>query len=482
MKNLTQAEAQQIIGRAQRDPTWWIKTVLGVDLWQRQKEIAQSVADNVRTAVRSDSGSGKSYVASCVALWFLYNHYPSTVITTAPTFRQVESILWREISSRFGGAKVPLSGRLNSTNLNIEDNWFAIGLSTDQPERFQGFHNKYTLVIGDEASGLSEEVYAAIENPLSSGNAKLLLIGNPTQSIGTFRSAFTSEIYRQFHISAFDTPNFTQFGITLEDIKAKTWQAKVTGPLPYPTLITPNWVAERFQEWGEGSFLFQVYVMGNFPEAGVNNLMKLSDIEKCTNQGLKAEGISRAALDISRYGDDETVFMLAQGNKVTLLEAWGHQDTVYTAGRTARLMRTHTPTITTVDSIGVGGGVADILKAEGLPVNELNVGAPALDTEQFYNRRAELYWLLSKKVENGEVDIPDSTKLKAQLADVRYKYNIKGQLVIESKEEMRARGSKSPDYADTLMMLMGVLANRVVTSRPVSNVTRRTAAVSNSGR
>ncbi len=465
---LTHEEKVRAYQRSQVDSPWWIRTCLGVRLWDIQAAIAQSVADNPRTTVRSCSGSGKSFDAACIALWFLECHYPSTVITTAPTFRQVESILWREIAGRFTNAVVPLPGKFTAVGLDIEDKWFAIGLSTDEPERFQGFHNKYVLVIGDEASGLGEEVYTAIENPLSAGYSRLLLIGNPTQSVGSFRNSFTSEIYRSFHISAFDTPNFTAFGITLEDIVQDTWRDKIAGrPLPYPSLVTPQWVSERFKEWGKGSLLFQVYVLGNFPEAGVDNLFSLSAIEGCVNKGINPQGEIVAALDVARYGDDESVFCAVQGRKILALESWSHQDTVFTAGRAARYIREWRPAIMRVDSVGVGGGVADILRAEGHGIEDCNVGVPALDTEQFANKRAEWYWLLSRQMVEGKWDIPNNPKLKSQLADVRYKYNLKGQLIIESKEDARKRGSKSPDHADALMMCFTPETVKVLKAQPV---------------
>jgi phage terminase large subunit len=448
-----------LVKRSQESPEWWIKNVLGVTLWDLQTQIARSVARNTRTTVRSCSSSGKSFDAACIALWFLYNWYPSTVITTAPTFRQVEDILWREISNRYAGSKVPLGGNLTRTSLNIEEKWFAVGLSTDEPERFQGFHNENVLVIGDEASGLNEFVYSAFENPLSSGNSHLLLIGNPTQQTGSFRDSFTSESYKQFHISVFDTPNFTHFGITPDDIKTGVWKDKLAGKvMTYPSLVTPQWVADRFTEWGEGSYNYQVYVMGNFPEAGINNLFRLSEVEGAVNRKVEDKGNLIAALDVSRYGDDESCYLLRQGNKVLKIETWGHQDTNYTAGRTIRNLREDKPATIRVDEIGVGGGVADTLKGAGFNVEMVNVGKPAIDTEKFINIRAEQYWLLSRRFADGTISTPDNKKLGSQLTDIRYTYTRKGQLQMESKEEMKARGSKSPDIADALMM--GFISDR----------------------
>jgi len=455
---LSPQQAKQIIDRSQRDPVWFCSNALGVTLWQQQQAIIRSVAANKRTTVRSCSGSGKSYTASCVAIWFLYNFYPATVLTTAPTFRQVESILWREIAGRYVNAKYPLSGKLTSTKLELADNWFAIGLSTDEPERFQGFHNVNVLVIGDEGSGIPEAVYTAIENPMAAGNSKEMLIGNPTISSGTYYDSFQSPNYNPITISCFDTPNFTQFGITQADIESGTWKSKIgDSKLPYPALITPQWVAEMFTQWGKGSYMYQVYCLGNFPDAGVNNLIGLSWVERCIDRKTQPDNSPLVmSLDVSRYGDDESVLMLGRGNKILEIQSWGHQDTVYTAGRTARAIRQYNPSVVRVDSVGVGGGVADMLKNEFKNIiEEINVGTPAIDTEQFLNLRAELYWLTAKSLEKGELDIPDNAKLKSQLVDIRYSYNSKGQLVIESKEDMKKRGSKSPDYADALVMLMG---------------------------
>ena len=101
----------------------------------------------------------------------------------------------------------------------------------------------------------------------------------------------------------------------------------------------------------------------------------------------------------------------------------------------------------------MGAGVADALKEHGVRVEEINAGSKPLDTEQFLNVRAELYWNLLKKMQEDEIELPNDPALKAQLADVRYRYNSAGKLQIESKEDMRARGSKSPDKADVMMML-----------------------------
>ena len=53
----------------------------------------------------------------------------------------------------------------------------------------------------------------------------------------------------------------------------------------------------------------------------------------------------------------------------------------------------------------------------------------------------------SVPVESGDIAIPDDEELVSQLADIRYKINGRGQIRIESKEDMKRRGGSSPDRA-----------------------------------
>lgn len=462
MEKVDIQEAIKMREIGQNHPEIWIPQVLNFVLFKHQEEIVKSVFRNKYTAVRSCSGIGKSRIAAATVIDFLYNFYPSTVLTTSSGFKQLENVLWREIGNLHRNALLPLNGQMLATELNLAPDWFAIGISTDHIERFTGYHNKHVLVVADEAPGLEDAVYVAMENPMATGDAHMLLIGNPTRPTGGFRKAFDNEIYKKFHISCFDTPNFTEFGITMEDIRANTWKEKIGGrPLPAPMLITPEYVYGRYIDWGEQSYHFQVFCLGNFPETGVNNLFKLAEIEAAIVREVKAEGVKVAALDVSRYGDDETIYGERIGDRVVRIEAWSHQDTTYTAGRTLSLVKDFRPARVIVDSVGVGGGVVDMLKSEsdalsGVQVIEFNAGEAAKDKEKFGNRRAEVYWDLAKRFEEGQISLPagpKTEKLKAQLCDMRYYYDKKGKLWIESKEEMRSRGSKSPDAADMLMML-----------------------------
>ena len=254
-KKIEVSEVKAQFKKKLQSPEYFTGKILNKKLWPVQAEILNSVRDNPRTAVRSCHGIGKTFTAAMCILWFLYTHPKAIVLSTAPTWRQVEKLIWKEIRSAYRQSAIPLGGNLlpKTPELHlIHDEWYAAGLSTNEPDRFQGFHEEHILVVVDEAAGVNLEIFEAIEGILTSSGARLLLIGNPT-SIGTpFYDAFTKPGYKTFHVSAYDTPNFTDAGITPEDIANDTWQDKAK-EIPYPQLITPQWVSDRFKSWGETS-------------------------------------------------------------------------------------------------------------------------------------------------------------------------------------------------------------------------------------
>ena len=112
------------------------------------------------------------------------------VITTAPSERQVKELLWREIRQLYMPHRDTIGGKLTRTRLDFAPNRYAYGFSTNTEDRFQGFHSGNILVVVDEASGVDEFIYYAIDGILTTQNAKLLLIGNPHGLAGTFYDAF----------------------------------------------------------------------------------------------------------------------------------------------------------------------------------------------------------------------------------------------------------------------------------------------------
>lgn len=276
------------------DPVAFVREVLQATPWDKQARILEALRDHSRVTVRSAHGVGKSWVAACAVLWFLYTRDPVTVLTTAPTQRQVREILWREIrrlhaqANRPAGARWPftpriggrgadgqpvLPGKCTANALRVSESAFALGLTTDEADRFQGFHAPHLLVVVDEASGVPEPIFDAIDGVLTSGETRLLLIGNPTNVAGRFYDSHSRPAWARFAISALESPNVV--GVDLDDEK----QVRAA-PARYPGLVTARWVADRRADWGEDSPLYQSRVLAEFPTSSEDSLIPLAWIHQ----------------------------------------------------------------------------------------------------------------------------------------------------------------------------------------------------------
>jgi phage terminase large subunit len=458
--------------KARADPVWWMTKFLGSNLWPLQARICEMVRDTPEVAVASCHGTGKSYLAARIALWFLLAHPESIVITTAPTDRQVRGILWKEIGLAHHRARVPLGGKLLTQELHVAKGWYAWGFTAPDydPDRFQGFHSKDILVIVDEACGVTQAIYDGIDGVLSSEHSRCLLIGNPTDPASPFAATMKRAGVAKLTIGAWETPNFTSFGITEDDIIDGTWSAKVTGPLPYPSLVTPDWAARMAAKWGgRGSPLYEAKIAGRFPEAGTDTLIPLSWVMAAQERELDPGEPVELVVDVARYGGDESVIGVRRGAVVRVVDSARKIDTMELVGRIvvqARKLPDRTPI--KVDVVGIGAGVCDRLRELGHNVTEINAGSSPRDSERYINARAEWSWGLRERFDptNGMVDIdPADDDLACQLSTLRYKIDSKGRIFIEAKEDMKKRGLPSPDRADMLAYAFSGIPRKVTNIR-----------------
>lgn len=430
------------------DPVGWVKDKLGEFLWSKQREIAQSVVANRRTAVKSCHDAGKSFIASRIATWWIDSHPPGEafVVSTAPTYAQVHAILWEEIraaSKKASAQGKPLAGRvLQSDDWKLDDGtlvgWGRKPADTDQ-HGFQGIHRRYVLVILDEACGIPAQLWTAVEAITTNADCRILAIGNPDDPSTEFAEVCKpGSGWSVIQISAFDTPNFTD------------------EPVPdslRPLLLDPEWELDKRRRWGKESPRYVSKVLGDFPDIGEDVLITPSMIRAAQERALEPGPFGILGVDVARFGSDRTVIYLRRGPLVRLVGQWSKQATTETTGRVVVAKREMNAHEIRVDGVGVGGGVVDQLLELGHDVLDMQSGAAAQDPEHFLNARAEWYWALRERFEQGDIDIDaDDDELAAQLGAVKYKFTARGQVQIESKDDMRKRHLPSPDRADAVML------------------------------
>lgn len=365
---------------------------------------------------------------------------------------------------------MPLGGKMLTQEWQINSDWFAIGFATSDTDSFQGFHAKKILVVADEAAGVEETIFNGIDGITSGANSRVLHIGNPTSRAGRFYQAHNAEdnSFIKFNISAFDTPNFTKYGITMEDIADGSWEEKAPDPsnLPYPKLITPKWVRERYETWGEDSALWQAKVMGNFPQDEEYTIIpvyvwKQAQVDEKIPFIDDIDDVS-IGIDVARFGSDQTSLAITIKNRLTEVHTIRNMDTTEVSKWADRIIRKRfnrykrwKQVLINVDTIGVGAGVEDQLKNNFNyeKVNGFKVSQKAVNYDKYLNKRAEMYWQLRQGLKEGEFEIGvHDEDIENQITAIKYEFSSNGQLKVESKKKIKKRIGESPDTADSICM------------------------------
>lgn len=438
---------------------------LGRRLWEKQREIVNSVYRNPLTAVKGCHASGKTYCASGLPLSWLAAHRRGKAFTTAPTLRQVK-MFWEEISlARRSGRVSTLLPECTTTELKVAEDRYARGASSSAGVNVQGLHGDDVLIIADEAPGIAADIWDAVEGIRAGGRVRMLELGNPVVPSGHFYDSFTKSraIYNTISISAFDTPNLqnelTGLPFTIEEL-AELPEERLNHS-PFPALITRRWVLERYRVWGVNHPKYQSRVLAEFPQESPYAVFNLAWIERAKRDATELEmerakgALIQCALDVAGAGDDETV-LTARVNGIVLGQ-WAWHDPDPRGAVTIKVKELmHHPlyrfSVLVVDITGIGYYMGKHLADQGIPVFGFQAGARAIDNTQFVNAKAEAYFRCREFFKDNLISGLLDEETQAQLCTIQYRETGKGLTEIESKDDMRKRGVQSPDRAESLIM------------------------------
>jgi len=463
---MTNSNPGDLLRRWRSEPERFFREVLGIDPWSRQLDVIRAVKGHDRVVVRSGHKVSKSNTAAGLALWFVCCFPDARVPMTSSTFKQVRKILWRELRMLYDQAEAPIGGDLAKSpeyGLEFDDKREVFGFSTRNAEDAAGISGKNLLYIVDEASGVPEDIFEAIEGNRA-GGAKILMLSNPTQQSGTFFDAFHSkrDFWHTIHISSEESPN-------------------VTGERDIPGLATQEWIEEKRREWGEDSPLYQVRVQGDFPDQSEEAVIALSDVEAARSRQLEEEPAAPLAfgVDVARYGGDDSAVAPTRGPKAYDIRTYSGLNGIELAGRVkekARQVRRPEEQVTVnVDVIGVGASAYDQLVQIAPPwlvVQPVNVAETADQEELYANLRTQLVFGLADWLEDAI--IPADDRLDTELVLPEYTFDSRGRYTLKfSKEEERGKLGRSPDIRDALALSVYAGGTRRSTGDQVGTASTR---------
>jgi phage terminase large subunit len=421
------------------DPVLFVKEVLGVEPDEWQQDFLNAVASGERKiSIRSGHGVGKSTTASWAMLWFLLTRYPVKVVVTAPTSAQLYDALFAELKRWVKELPQPIQELLDVKQERIELKASAteafISARTsraEQPEALQGVHSDNVMLVADEASGVPEAVFEAAAGSMSGHNALTILLGNPVRSSGFF----------------FETHN---------RLKDEWWTRRVS--CIDSTRVSKEYVQDMKSRYGEESNAYRIRVLGEFPRSDDDTIIPMELLESAKHRDTRAYEDAPIVwgLDVARFGSDSSVLCKRQSNVVQTLERWRNLDLMQLTGAVVAQYEAcdhkNRPAEILVDSIGLGAGVVDRLRELKLPCRGINVSESPAMGGTYLNLRAELWHKAKAWLEKRDCKIPNNEDLIGELATVRYTFTSNGKIKIESKDDIRRRGLKSPDMADAFVL------------------------------
>ena len=436
----------------QTEPAAYITAKLRDQLWSKQAEIAQAVAHHRHVAVQSAHDTGKSFLAARLMAWWIACHEPGAafVVSTAPTFVQVRAILWREL--RKAHARAGLPGKVNETEWKINGELVAFGRKPADydPSAFQGIHAEYVLVLIDEACGVPKEIFDAAESLATSEGCRILAIGNPDDPQSHFASMCKpGSGWHVIRVDGLESPNFTVEGRALPESIRRC-------------LLSPLWVEERRQAWGEDDPRFASKVRGVFPEDQAGGVVPWSWVIKCQREReLTPEQLLPVELGMDvGAGGDQTVLRERRGLRAGRVWRYLTQESTEATGYAMQAIKETGATAIKVDVIGWGWGVVGRLKElrsqgkHSAEVIAVNVGEESDRPEKFPKLRDQIWWEIGRELsQDGAWDLSELDETTTgQLIAPRWKPDSSGRVKVEPKLETRSRLGRSPDDADALLL------------------------------
>lgn len=431
----------------------------------------------IKNTIRIEAGHtvGKTKIAAALVNHFFDCFVPSIVYTFAPSWEQIHDLLWKEIKADRRDRGLP--GRILDLELQRSDNHFAKGRATNNAggmgsERAQGQHGKYLMFVLDEAEGVADFVYDAVDAMTSGGISIVLMLANPRTRSSRFHKAAGFAEVTNFRISCIQHPNVVQGREIVPGAVQRQYVEKM--------IEKHCEVAEQHDEdahtfevpWQPGIIYrpnpeFMWRVLGVAPlDISDNTFVPIGRYEAAKKRPAPSQSpyMARFGVDVARYGKDMGTLYMRYDGYVRKLRQFAQLDTnVYAQIIKEEALKLPARGVTSLHiridaGGGYGGGVADKLKIDSelmwafpdFQVIEVHFNGIPNDAEAYVDLAAEMYGETAEALRVvALLNPPDA--LEGDLCDRVYRWvTHKGIAVrrLETKDEFKKRMRRSPDDGD----------------------------------
>lgn len=442
-----------------------------------QARIVEAVVDHKIVVVPTGNSVGKTYALAGLILWWLYTRPGSLVVATAPSQTLLGSVLFKEIRRAKMNPAVPLPGTLTESPraapqmLQVDAfGWGVLGIATRGVERLSGQHNPELLVVVDEASGVEDEIWEALD---SQNPKRMVVCGNPIRAEGRFR-----ELAARADRESVD-PTIPPGDRVYEIRIPSTSSPDIHLDRSPRGLADKGFLDASRRQYGADGLWWRTHIAALFPEVSSDALIPEPWLDWATRPEHQVRlvandargGYRRIACDLGEgVGRDRTVVLVRDDLQVLEVSASrtdGLPEAALLIKRMAIKWNVEHNRIV-YDCMGVGKSLANHLQRVGIigARGYAGSGRPR-ERGSFANLRSESAWRMRNRldpnwcpdphrptVRQPSFYIPPADwwpQMREELKTLSYDFLGKTTRLVP-KEEHADRLGRSPDLADALMM------------------------------
>lgn len=400
-----------------------------IDLGYRPHRFQQEIHSKCRrfTVVVAHRRFGKTFcaIATLIDSCLRTKKSEGRFAYIAPFLKQAKRTAWdyvKHFSRKIPGTDIREGDLIvdfpNGSRLSL--------FGADNPDALRGVY--LDGVVPDEMADFRPDVWGSIVRPtLSDRRGWAFFIGTP-KGVNQF-----AELYQH-----------AQSGKD-RDWVGLMYRADETGLIAEDELASARGIMSDAQ--------YRQEFLCDFSASADNTLITIDVVSDAAKKVFRTdviEGLPRiVGVDVARFGDDRSVIMRRQGLATLEPIVFQGMDNMELVGRVSAIINTWHPQAVFVDA-GRGEGVIDRLRQLGYTIVEVNFGGKASDVG-YVNKRSEMWDEMAKWFTAGG-GIPNHPDLKTDLCVPTYHFDKANRFALESKDDIRKRGMRSPDIADALAL------------------------------
>ncbi len=378
--------------------------------WSRQAELCDSVLDYRTTVAYSGNMVGKDYWVAGIILWWLLTRPDALCIITGPSQMLLGSVTFKEIRRCLETALLPFGGKLSNgikaspATIEIAPGWQGLGFSTTSVERASGQHARHLLAVVEEASGVEDFVFDAID---SLGYERLVCIGNPIRAEGRF-----VELIRQAGRDRAENvpPHLAVKAIQIPSTESPHAQEEKSEF----GLADRTWLEAMYRKYGKNSLWVASHIDARIPDLDAEQLIPLAWLDYHSSQPRMQVAPTHPVHYTRRIACDLSEGVGRDSTCIVVVDDWGVLEVVLgngmglpeAAGAIHRLVgKWNVPhDRISYDKLGIGRNFPNHLARWGITkaIPYAGEGRPQ-DAASFVNLRTEAAWKLRNRLDATHV-------------------------------------------------------------------------------